>query len=155
MPQTDMCENYFMGLTKYQNKNLEKLWESTQEQEFSPLHQFLSPWLHKLYYLSLLTLDGDTVYRNIERCNMSRKRKILLASWFMLALSTIMILTDQVICLLLHKAIAVTWKFVEFKTDKSFESYFCQFYLKNQNLHTPNRHIREQKYSSVQSQPQH
>jgi hypothetical protein len=46
-------------------------------------------------------------------------RDILFTSWFMLALSTITILTDQVVCMLLFKAKAVIWKYCKSEFEES------------------------------------
>jgi hypothetical protein len=42
-----------------------------------------------------------------------REKQILLTSWFVLMLLTIMNLMDWIICMLLHKAKAIIWKLLE------------------------------------------
>jgi hypothetical protein len=66
-------------------------------------------FINKNFHTSLHKISFRAIFF-VTRAERGRKRDIVCTSWFMIALPTITILTNQVVCMLLYKAKAVIWK---------------------------------------------
>lgn len=124
------------SLKKFENQDEKRIFY-TRPVFFSLIPIYNTGHFFTAYYSLLLNpfyircFFSDSFYHEQKEGH----REISLISCFMLVFPTVKIMMDQVACMLLYKANAVTWRYLEIEKSIFESKFFSRFHLKSE-IHT-------------------